>query len=172
MFCSASCKDDVEQHSGLVTVLLELPFSVVERADLTSLQPARDAVEVESVLKWKDVNIILYLGQLIRRLTLQTPQATVHSSLVALAWLAWHSMQRSIMWLRQIAQLSTTMSRNTQKVELAIILTQNRLEIQFCWTRFFMVMSHELISPYLYSPQAQRATAFHWKESRQLRLIS
>src|SRR5690242_2647656 len=39
------------------------------------------------------------------------PQATVHSSLVAEAWLAWHSMQRSMMWLRQMAQLSTTMSQ-------------------------------------------------------------
>jgi hypothetical protein len=29
---------------------------------------------------------------------------------VAAAWLAWHSMQRSMMWLRQMAQLSTTMS--------------------------------------------------------------
>ena len=44
------------------------------------------------------------------RLTLQMPQATVHSSLVADAWLAWHSMHRSMMWLRQMAQLSTTMS--------------------------------------------------------------
>lgn len=43
-------------------------------------------------------------------LTLQIPQATVHSSLVAEAWLAWQSMQRSMMWLRQMAQLSTTMS--------------------------------------------------------------
>jgi hypothetical protein len=42
--------------------------------------------------------------------TLQMPQATVHSSLVAEAWFAWHSMQRSMMWLRQMAQLSTTMS--------------------------------------------------------------
>lgn len=39
------------------------------------------------------------------------PQATVHSSLVADAWLAWHSMQRSMMWLRQMAQLSTTISQ-------------------------------------------------------------
>ncbi|EZA50006.1 hypothetical protein X777_11495 [Ooceraea biroi] len=46
-----------------------------------------------------------------RALTLHTPQATVHSSLVADAWFAWHSMQRSIMWLRQIAQLSTTISK-------------------------------------------------------------
>ena len=26
------------------------------------------------------------------------PHATVHSSLVADAWLAWHSMHRSMMW--------------------------------------------------------------------------
>merc|ERR1712098_911396 len=39
------------------------------------------------------------------------PQATVHSSLVAEAWLAWHSIHRSMMWLRQMAQLSTTMSQ-------------------------------------------------------------
>lgn len=50
----------------------------------------------------------LYMFQ--RELTLQMPHATVHSSLVAEAWFAWHSMQRSMMWLRQIAQLSTTMS--------------------------------------------------------------
>ena len=46
-----------------------------------------------------------------RALTLQIPQATVHSSLVAEAWLAWQSMHRSMMWLRQMAQLSTTMSQ-------------------------------------------------------------
>merc|ERR1719340_628712 len=42
---------------------------------------------------------------------LHIPQATVHSSLVALAWLAWHSMHRSMMWFLQMAQLSTTMSQ-------------------------------------------------------------
>ena len=41
---------------------------------------------------------------------LQVPHATVHSSLLAPDWLAWHSMHRSIMWLRQMAQLSTWMS--------------------------------------------------------------
>ena len=34
---------------------------------------------------------------------LHTPHATVHSSLVWDPWFAWHSMQRSMMWLRQIA---------------------------------------------------------------------
>ena len=32
-------------------VLLELPFAVVERTDLPSLQPTRDAVEVERMLQ-------------------------------------------------------------------------------------------------------------------------
>ena len=36
--------------TSLPTVLLELPVAVVERADLTCLEPARDAVEVEGVL--------------------------------------------------------------------------------------------------------------------------
>ena len=42
---------------------------------------------------------------------LHIPHATVHSSDVAEAWLAWHSMHRSMMWFRQMAQLSTTMSQ-------------------------------------------------------------
>ena len=39
---------------------------------------------------------------------LQTPQATVHSSLVADCWLAVHSIQSSMMWFLQMAQESTT----------------------------------------------------------------
>lgn len=45
--CSA---DRGGEGDDLSTVLLELPVSVVKRADLTRLQPTRDAVEVESVL--------------------------------------------------------------------------------------------------------------------------
>ena len=41
---------------------------------------------------------------------LHTPHATVHSSDDAEPWFAWHSIHRSMMWFRQIAQLSTTMS--------------------------------------------------------------
>lgn len=51
----------------------------------------------------------------ISKLTLHTPQATVHSSDVADAWFAWHSIQRSIIWFLQIAQLSTTISKKKKK---------------------------------------------------------
>lgn len=37
--------------AALPTILLELPVSVVERADLAGLEPSRDAVEVEGVLQ-------------------------------------------------------------------------------------------------------------------------
>lgn len=73
----------------------------------------------------------------ISKLTLHTPQATVHSSLVALAWFAWHSMQRSIMWLRQIAQLSTTISEKEKRIVKLIALDSELLDIQtagsFSW---------------------------------------
>lgn len=37
-----------------VDVLLKFPFTIIEGADLAGLEPARDAVEVESVLlKWR-----------------------------------------------------------------------------------------------------------------------
>lgn len=36
--------------ASLTTVLLELPVSVVQRADLTGLEPSRDAVEMERML--------------------------------------------------------------------------------------------------------------------------
>lgn len=71
------------------------------------------------------------------KLTLQTPQATVHSSLVAEAWLAWHSMQRSIIWLRQMAQLSTTISENKMPLkflDMAINTTSKNIEKNFVWT--------------------------------------
>ena len=35
----------------LMAVLLEFPFSIVQRADLTSFQPPWNAMEVESMLK-------------------------------------------------------------------------------------------------------------------------
>jgi hypothetical protein len=74
------------RHRRLSAVLLELPVPVVERADLARLEPSRDAVEVECVLR------VLASGRRVEmfkgNLTLQIPQATVHSSLVAEAWFA------------------------------------------------------------------------------------
>lgn len=61
-----------------------------------------------------------------KKLTLQTPQATVHSSLVADAWLAWHSIHKSMMWLRQIAQLSTTISVFQKKKSWGYVSTYNK----------------------------------------------
>jgi len=40
----------VSSYYILTTILLELPVSIIERADLASLQPAGDAVEVEGVI--------------------------------------------------------------------------------------------------------------------------
>ena len=36
--------------------------------------------------------------QVLKQVLTHMPHATVHSSLVAEAWLAWHSMHRSMMW--------------------------------------------------------------------------
>lgn len=73
-------------------------------------------------------------------LTLHTPQATVHSSLVAEAWLAWHSMHKSMMWFLQIAQLSTTIS-----------ICEEIRSLTEVGNKYFI---DDL-------PHAQRATAFH-----------
>jgi len=56
---------------------------------------------------------------------LHMPHATVHSSLVADAWFAWHSIHRSMMWFLQMAQLSTTMSQ-AQRATAFHFLTSNR----------------------------------------------
>lgn len=72
----------------LATVLLEFPVTVVERADLACLKPAGDAVEVERVLQIRQSPSSLDQDACLWKLTLQIPQATVHSSLVADAWFA------------------------------------------------------------------------------------
>ena len=65
---------------------------------LTSLQPSRDAVEVEGVVT--PVANQFCANEKMEKIKQDShiPQATVHSSLVAEAWLAWHSMHRSMMW--------------------------------------------------------------------------
>jgi len=54
------------------------------------------------------------------------PHATVHSSLVWLAWLAWHSIHKSMMWLRQMAQLSTTMSHAHSATAFHFLISKRR----------------------------------------------
>ena len=62
--------------------------------DLASFEPARDAVEVEGMVAPDFKQKILTDLKVFTHM----PHATVHSSLVAEAWLAWHSMHRSMMW--------------------------------------------------------------------------
>lgn len=97
---SASIWMKKQNHS-----LLELPLSVVQRTHLSGLQPARDAVEMKRMLqnqkhRYNTTEQTVYIlnsfdwlvDVCVIKLTLQTPQATVHSSDVADAWLAWHSI--------------------------------------------------------------------------------
>jgi hypothetical protein len=43
--------DPCGESDCLTAILLEFPVSVVQRADLASLEPTRDAVEVEGMLE-------------------------------------------------------------------------------------------------------------------------
>ena len=72
---------------------------------LTSLQPSRDAVEVEGVVT--PVANQFCANEKMEKIKQDShiPQATVHSSLVAEAWFAWHSMHRSMMWFLRIAYI-------------------------------------------------------------------
>ena len=108
----------------LTTVFLKFPLAIVQRTNLTCFQPPRDAMKVKC-LKRKTTSKARENHQ--SSLTwLHTPQATVHSSVVAAAWFAWHSIHKSMMWFRQIAQLSTTISQ-AHRVTAFHFFTSKRL---------------------------------------------
>ena len=71
-------------------------------------------------------------------LTLQIPHATVHSSLVADAWLAWQSMHKSMMWLRQMAQLSTTMSQAQRATAFHCIVSVRPSDAMVSWLPYLL----------------------------------
>jgi hypothetical protein len=69
----------VIDHDGAsATVLLKLPIAIVQGTDLASFEPAGYAVKVERVLQGSAWSCLQEGTR-----TLQTPHATVHSSLVA-----------------------------------------------------------------------------------------
>jgi len=94
-WCVAKHAGNVHDERRLITFVY-LPYFWNSQSLLSNGHTCRVLSHLEMQWKWKA--------------WLQIPHATVHSSLVAEAWLAWHSIHKSIMWFLQIAQLSTTMS--------------------------------------------------------------
>ena len=108
------------------SVLLKLPVSIVQRTDLPCLQPTRDAVEVKCVLHRLRSVVLTCQEQLVTvRCRFPTPPCTPRSwqmpdwpGIRCLTWVSASRrstdrkiVQRSMMWFRQMAQLSTTMSQ-------------------------------------------------------------
>lgn len=54
--------DTIAVGSDLVTIFLELPFSIIQRADLSGLQPTRNAVEVKGMVTHSPCNSALITG--------------------------------------------------------------------------------------------------------------
>jgi len=101
-------------YQSFLTILQTIPHRPYfwnSQSLLSSGQTCRVLSQREMQWKWKA--------------WLQIPQATVHSSFTAEAWFAWHSIHRSMIWLRQIAQLSTTMS-HAHRATAFHFLTSNR----------------------------------------------
>jgi hypothetical protein len=62
----------------LTAILLELPISVVEGADLTGLEPPRDAVEMESMLAPRRQMIYCKELMILLRCRFPMPQCIPH----------------------------------------------------------------------------------------------
>lgn len=54
---------------------------------------------------------------------LQTPHAATHSLSVSVIAMGWHSMHGSIMWFRQIAQLSTAISQDQNATAVHFLIS-------------------------------------------------
>ncbi len=105
---------------------MELPLSVVKGTDLPGLEPAGDTVEVEGMVAHAPgYGALLTGGRGLVGLTLDTymDQQGGARPLVILESGKSHfciNLHRSIMWLRQMAQLSTTMSVEKYHPQLAL----------------------------------------------------
>ena len=88
------------------------------------------------------------------------PHATVHSSLVAEAWLAWHSMHRSMMWFLGIILNSILMG--------TLYIVKKSVCVCVCLIAFFVEKLYKFCGNLQMAQlsttmsQAQRATAFHF----------
>jgi hypothetical protein len=82
---------------------------------------------------------------------LHMPQATVHSSLVALAWFAWHSMHRSMMWflLNRNTDVSFFNIKRTQETFSILSLSSKYSTRQIACLPF---SAHQLPVPNYLSP--------------------
>lgn len=99
----------VSSSSSPLSWTLHRPYFWNSQSLLSSGHTCRVFSHLEMQWKWKA--------------WLQIPQATVHSSVVAAPWLAWHSIHRSMMWFRQMAQLSTTISQAHRATAFHYILS-------------------------------------------------
>ena len=110
----------------LTAVLLELPISVVEGANLASLQPSGDTMEMEGVLATHSQSLLMEAWKSLLRCKFPMQQCTprwwLKLDLLDIRCLPLVSgsssrvgvgdeLHRSIMWFLQMAQLSTTMSQ-------------------------------------------------------------
>ena len=98
-----------------LNVLVELPFSIVKRAHLSGLQPSWDTMEVEGVVAHTPchctflascrglVGLTLYACTIIRCFW----SSFLFRNRIVLEK---SNLHKSMMWFRQMAQLSTTMS--------------------------------------------------------------
>jgi hypothetical protein len=114
-----------QQMQDLAAVLLELPVSVVQGADLSGLQPAGNAVEVKCVLCRVSDHILKPVFWRNSRCKFPKPLYTPHLLLMLdlldilcllcvsreCGRVGQGNIHRSMMWFLQIAQLSTTMSQ-------------------------------------------------------------